>query len=90
MARHFAKVSEEEIKTAFFYIFFYYSIINFIINFFIIWSILKQLSPSGSVKSCGYIPRRFASRYISTAIHISPSGDSCILFQDLFCGVVDG
>ena len=34
---------------------------------------LKQLSPSGSVKCGGYIPRRFASRNISTAIH------SCIL-----------
>ena len=38
MARRFAKVSEEEIKTAFFY-------------------------PSDLVKSDGYIPRRFASRY---------------------------
>ena len=61
-------------------------------RFFIhlIWLILKQLSPSGSVKSGGYIPRRFASRCISTTIHTSPSGDSCILLllQDgnlLFC-----
>ena len=28
-----------------------------------------QLSPSGSVNSGGYIPRRKASRYISTALH---------------------
>ena len=41
-------------------------------HFFIhlIWKILKQLSPSGSVKSGGYIPRRFASQYISTTIHL--------------------
>ena len=31
---------------------------------------------SGSVNSGGYIPRRFASRYISTALH-RPWGDSC-------------
>ena len=49
MARRFAKVSEEEIEEAFFYP----------------SDLLKQLSPSGSVKSGGYIPRRFASRYIS-------------------------
>ena len=41
MARRFTKVSEEEIKTAFFYP-------SDLVN--------KQLSPSGSVKSGGYIP----------------------------------
>ena len=60
MARGFAKVSEEEIEEAFF--------------IHLIWQILKQLSPSGSVKSGGYIPRRFASRYISTTIHL-PFGE---------------
>ena len=60
MARRFAKVSEEEIEEAFF--------------IHLIWQILKQLSPSGSVKSGGYIPRRFASRYISTTIHL-PFGE---------------
>ena len=29
----------------------------------------KQLSPEGEVNSGGYIPRREASRYISTALH---------------------
>ena len=29
---------------------------------------------SGSVKSGGYIPRRFASPYISTTIHLSFGG----------------
>ena len=70
MARRFAKVSEEEIvainETAFYYP-------SNLVN-------TKKLSPSGSVKSGGYIPRRFASRYISTYIHL-PSGDSCILKQ---------
>ena len=64
MARRFAKVSEEEIvainEAAFF--------------IHLIWQILKQLSPSGSVKSGGYIPRRFASRCISTTIHL-PFGE---------------
>ena len=52
--------------------------------FLSIWfcKILKQLSPSRSVKSCGYIPRRFTSRYISTTIFTFPSGDSCILARD--------
>ena len=52
MARRFAKVPEEEIKTAFFY-------------------------PSdlvNTVKSGGYIPRCFASRYISTTIHLPFGG----------------
>ena len=39
-----------------------------------IWWILKQLSPSGSVKSGGYVPRRFASRYIFTTIHLPFGG----------------
>ena len=34
----------------------------------------KTTIPSGSVKSGGYTPRRFASRYISTAIHLSFGG----------------
>ena len=55
MARRFAKVSEEEIDEAFFYP-------SDLVNI--------QLSPSGSVKSGGYIPRDFASRYISTTIHL--------------------
>ena len=29
---------------------------------------------SGSVKSGGYIPRRFASRYVSTTIHLPFGG----------------
>ena len=60
MARRFAEVSEEEIEEAFF--------------IHLIWLILKQLPPSGSVKSDGYIPRRFASRYISTTIHLPFGG----------------
>ena len=55
MALRFAKVSEEEIKTAFFYP-------SYLVN-------TKTTIPSGSVKSGGYIPRREASRYISTTIH---------------------
>ena len=57
MARPFAKVSEEEIKTAFFYP-----------------SDLVNTKTSGWVKSGGYIPRRFASRYISTTIHLPFGG----------------
>ena len=60
MACHFAKVSKEDIKEALFV-----SIFS---------KILKQLSPSGSVKSGGYIPRRFASQYISTTIHLPFGG----------------
>ena len=60
MARRFAKVSEEEIvainEAAFFYP-------SDLVN-------TKPAIPSGSVKSGGYIPRRFASRYISTTIHL--------------------
>ena len=56
MARCFAKVSEEEIEEAFFYP-------SDSVN-------TKTTIPSGSVKSRGYVPRRFASRYISTTIHL--------------------
>ena len=63
IAHRFAKVSEEEIEEVFF---FYPSDL--------VKLILKQLSPSGSVKSGGYIPRRFASRYISTTIHLPIGG----------------
>ena len=61
MARRFTKVSEEEIKTAFFYP-------SDLVN------TKTTNSPSGSVKSGGYIPRRFASRYISTTIHLPFGG----------------
>ena len=60
MARRFAKVSEEEIEEAFFYP-------SNLVN-------TKTTYPSGSVKSGGYIPRRFASRYISTTIHLPFGG----------------
>ena len=60
MARRLAKVLEEEIKTEFF--------------IHLIWQMLKQLPPSGSVKGGGYIPRRFTSRYISTSIHLPFGG----------------
>ena len=40
--------------------------------------ILKQLFLSGSVNSTRYIPRRFASQYISTTIHL-PFKESCII-----------
>ena len=56
MARRFAKVSDEEIEEAFFYP-------SDLVN-------TKTTIPSGSVKSGRYIPRRFASRYISTTIHL--------------------
>ena len=55
MARCFAKVSEEEIEEAFFYP-------SDLVN-------IKTTIPLRAVKSSGYIPRRFASRYISTTIH---------------------
>ena len=60
MARRFAKVSEDEIGEALF--------------IRLIWQILKQLSPSGSVRSNGCITRRFASRYISSTIHLPFGG----------------
>ena len=66
MAGRFAKVSEKEIKTAFFYP-------SDLVN-------TKTTIPfrvggerwiySGSVESGGYIPRCFASRYISTTIQL--------------------
>ena len=58
MARFFGKVSEEENEEAFFYL----------------SDLVKQLSPSGLVKSGGYITGRFASRFISTTIHL-PFGE---------------
>ena len=36
----------------------------------LIWKIAKQISPSGTVNSARDISRRFASRYISTPIHL--------------------
>ena len=60
MARRFAKVLEEEIEEAFFYP-------SDLVN-------TKTTIPSGSVKSGGDIPRRFASRYISTTIHFPFGG----------------
>ena len=63
MARRFAKISEEEIKTAFFYP-----------------SDLVNTKTTIPPRVGGYIPRRFASRYISTTIHL-PLGDSCILAE---------
>ena len=72
MALGIAKVSEEIVainEAAFFYP-------SDLVN-------TKTTIPSGSVKSGGYIPRRFASRYIST----TPSGDSCIIFDLLFLDI---
>ena len=34
-----------------------------------------------TVKSGGYIPRRFASRYIYPPIFAFPSGDSCVFYM---------
>ena len=65
MARRFAKVSEEEIVAINEAAFFYPSDLV---------KQLKQLSRSGSVKSGGYVPRRFAFRYISTTIHLPFGG----------------
>ena len=62
MARRFAKVSEEEIVAINEAAFFYPS------------DLVNTKTGSGSVKSGGYIPRRFASRYISTTIHLSFGG----------------
>ena len=66
MARRFAKVSEEEIEEAFFHP--------------SDLSILKQLSPSGSVKSGRYIYLDALRLDIYLPLFTSPSGDSCILF----------
>ena len=60
MARRFAKVSEEEIEEAFFYP-------SDLVN-------TKTTIPKGEVKSSGYIPRLFASRYISITIHLPFGG----------------
>ena len=64
MARRFAEVSEEEIvainEAAFFYP-------SDLVN-------TKTTIPSASVKSGRYIPRRVASRYISTTIHLPFGG----------------
>ena len=57
MSRRFAKVSEEEIKTAFFYP-------SDLVN-------TKTTIPLRvDEERWIYIPRRFASRYISTTIHL--------------------
>ena len=64
MARHFANVSEQEIVAINEASFFYPSdLVN-----------TKTPIPSGSVKSGGYIPENFASRYISTTIHLPFGG----------------
>ena len=68
MARRFAKVSEEEIEEAFFYP-------SDLVN-------TKTTTPSGSVKSGGYKPGRFASRYISTTI-----GESLLTSCLHFCSL---
>ena len=60
MACCFVKVSEEEIEEAFCYP-------SDLVN-------TKTTIPSGSVKSGGYIPRRFGSRYISTTTHLPLGG----------------
>ena len=60
MVCHFAKAFEEEIEEAFFYP-------SDLVN-------TKTTTPSGLVKSGGYIPRRFAPRYISTPIHLPFGG----------------
>ena len=57
MARHFAKVSEEEIKRAFFYP-----------------SDLVNTKTTIPLRVGGYIPRREASRYISTTIQLPFGG----------------
>ena len=58
MALCFAKASEEEIEEVFFYP----------------SDLVNTKTTSGSVKSGGYIPRRFASRYIFTTIHLPFGG----------------
>ena len=64
MARRFAKVSEKKLGPLMKRHFFYPSdLVN-----------TKTIIPSGSVKSGGYIPRRFASRYISTTVHLPFGG----------------
>ena len=56
---------------------------SFLIFIQLIWLIIKQLSPSGSVHSARYIPRRFPSRYFFPPLFTSPSGNSCIIFRML-------
>ena len=60
MARRFAKVSEEKIKTAFFYL-------SDLLN-------TKTTIPLRVGEGGGYIPQRFASRYISTTVHLPFGG----------------
>ena len=61
MARHFAKVSEEEIEEAFFYP-------SDLVN-------TKRTIPLRvGEERWIYIPRRFASRYISITIHLPFGG----------------
>ena len=61
MARHFAKVSEEEIEEAFFYP-------SDLVN-------TKRTIPLRvGEERWIYIPRRFASRYISITIHLHFGG----------------
>ena len=74
MARRFTKVSEQEIKTAFFYP-------SDLVN------TNTKLSPSGSVKTGGYTPRRFASRYISTTIHLPFGGQLYIIMGIVLYGM---
>ena len=66
MARRFAKVSEEEIEEAFF---FPSDLVN----------TKTTVSPSGSVKSGGYIYLDALHLGIYPPLFTSPSGDSCIL-----------
>ena len=66
MACRFVKVSEEEIVAINETVFFYPSDL--------VSTKTTTVSPSGSVKSGGYLPRRFASRYISTTIHLPFGG----------------
>ena len=69
MACHFTKVLEEEIEEAFLYP---PDLVN-----------TKKLSPSGSVKSGGYIYLD-ASHLGIYPLFTSPSGDSCILLSLLY------
>ena len=52
---------------------------SFLIFIQLIWLIIKQLSPSGSVHRARYIPRSLPSRYISTTIHL-PYARRCSYF----------
>ena len=68
MACRFAKVSEE-IEEGFFYL------------SDLVKLILKQLSPSGSLESGGYIYLDASRLGMYPPLFTYPSGDSCILFQ---------